>query len=128
MRIVLGRSKAWTEGADKYLSDTVAQFSDFLTTAMPKMSRKASLSSFKRNSNDEVSVYYMFLDGTRVCHAMNSSTQYYSSLLCQDVWLASAVHASEAIWISPFSPLTAVQADCRFVHLEFTSMIDSLGI
>lgn len=88
-------------------------------TSAPEPSRKVSLSSLSKSFNHMVGVDYLFLDGLRVFHVMDSSTRFSSGLVCDETAMVSSTTAFPSPSLSPFSPPAAIPGDQPFNNEAF---------
>lgn len=102
MRKLLQRTKHWNDDFSGDLLKLVDRYGSCHATSRPKPSRKVNLSSIHRNFNDLICVDQFALGAIKIFHAIDMVKRYSAGLFCQDLSLGLAIHALEAVWLSPF--------------------------
>lgn len=120
MQIVLIRNGIWSDAAHQYLTSVVERCTGCHSTALPQPRHKVSLSSLSRDFNDYVCLDPFFLDGIRIFLVMDASNRFSAGLVCDGTSIATAIHALEEIWMSPFCHPVAIQVDQDFINSPFS--------
>lgn len=127
VKLLLERNKLLTPDVEKYLREIMNRCTACRSTAIPRTSRKVSLSSLNRNFNEVVCVDHIFLDDLCIFHIMDSKTRYSAGLVCADTSLKNAIYSFTTTWLSPFWSPINVKDDQAFIDTEFTNFITSIG-
>lgn len=85
--LLLGRNNLWSEGIQKYLSDTLSRCTSYKTTTLPRAERKVFLCSINGPFNTVVYVDHICLDDRLVLNRMDVSTRYSSGSVIDDTVL-----------------------------------------
>lgn len=123
IKILLERDGIWNETVAKYLAGTIDSCSACRATALPKPTRKVSLSSMSREFNSLVCIDHFYLDELCVFHVMDSVTRYSVGSCMPDTTMYSSILAFESGWMSEFWTPNSVLYDPAFKNEEFQSWI-----
>ena len=128
IKLLLVRNSFWNEHVQRYLTDVIENCTACRKTALPKGTRKVSLSSMSRSFNQVVCVDHFYLNGLCLFHAMDSVTRYSGCSIVPDTSLEAAVVAYESCWLCQFWPPSTVLGDAAFkrdVFINFLRMNDT---
>jgi len=128
MRILLERNNLWNKEVEKYLPLVLERCSNCHTTALPKNSRKVSLSSMSREFNNVVSVDHMFLGENCVFHIMDTKSRYSVGAIVESTTMAQAIEVFESTWLSEFWAPDVVAFDQAFDSKLFDQFLQKYGI
>jgi len=128
IKILLERNSIWDESVEKYLVQIMESCISCRTTALPKPSRKVSLSSMSRQFNDVVCVDHFFLDNLCIFHAMDAITRYSAGSCVPDTSMVHSILSFETLWISQFWIPSAILFDRAFKNTQFDDWMKNYGI
>lgn len=128
IKILLGRNQLWDDDVKKYLISILVTCPHCKKTSEPTQSRKVSLSSMSRESNNTICIDHFFLEDFKIFHVMDSSTRYSAGMVVSDLTLQEACSALDVIWFSPFWLPQKILFDPAFNNLDFTSFASNLDI
>lgn len=127
IKILLQRNNLWNDEVMKYLARTIESCSSCHNTALPKPTRKVSLSTMSREFNDTVCVDHLHIDDMRILHIMDSATRYSAGAVVQTTNMEDAIIAFDSHWVSQFWTPENVLYDPAFHNEEFKSYLLQLG-
>lgn len=103
----------------KYLSRQVESWNKSSRTSELERNTKISLKSLERFFKDLVFVNHLHLNNNRVFHIMDPSTRNSANPIVPDMNLNTAIPLLEALWVSSFWEINAVQCDQAFNNTIF---------
>lgn len=113
---LLSRDVVQDQRVERFLTALFDMCQSCRSIALPKASRKVSLSSISREFNEVVCVDHFYLNDLYLFPAIDSVTTYSAFLFVSDTSLDHAVFAIEACWLSQYWPPTAVLGDDAANH------------
>lgn len=128
MKTLLHRNGLWDNDTEKYSCDILETCTSCKLTALPKKTRKVSLSSMSRSFNQQVCIDHFYLGENIVFHVMNASTRYSSGCIATDASMDEAVRAFESQWSAPFCHPDTIIANPDFNNDLFRAYVNSCGI
>jgi len=128
IKVLLERNGLWDAHVQKYLSGILESCEKCKTTALPKSSRKATLSSLSREFNKVVCVDHLFLDEYCVFHLMDSTTRFSVGAVVNSSNMLDAIEVFESSWLSQFWEPEVVAFDQAFNSDIFLKFLGKYGI
>ena len=123
IKLLLVRNNFWNDVVERHLKQIVEKCAGCRHTALPKATRKVSLSSLSRSFNELVCIDHFYLANLCLFHIMDTVSRYSSCSLVPSTSLNDAILAFESGWLNQFWPPTAVLGDAAFNHDECISAL-----
>lgn len=128
IRILLERNAIWNEQVEKYVGSVLEECEHCRKTALPKSSRKVSISTMSRGFNKVICVDHMYLGDHCVMHIMDTASRYSVGSVVQSTNMDEAIDVFEGTWLSQFWEPEEVAFDPGFNNDQFKSFLEKYGV